>query len=215
MRRQITYIPEYQLIAILFNANVNIISLASSVNKHAHVDLAYTGDLGSYDATLSTEFKFVTFSDDNKISKTTIFLLHNKTQANIQNPVQDLFSNEELLTQRYLIGNKSSIYNHKNLISSDYCFIVSYPLGQPKPTDLLNKLKKMSIINTAIEINFDDFHMFGNLSEEIELYIDEYNYNLKCKQTDLSKNRRKILSERSKATGDKVETTERMVFPNL
>jgi len=215
MRRQITYVPEYQLIAILFNANANIISLASSVNKHAHVDLAYTGDLGSYDAILSTEFKFVTFSDDNKISKTTIFLLNNKTQVNIQNTVQDLFSNEELLTQRYLIGNKSSIYNHKNLMSSDYCFIVSYPLGQPKPTELLSKLKKMSIINTAIEINFGDFHMFGNLSEEIELYIDDYNYNIKCKQTDLSKNRRKLLSARSKATEVQFEATERMVFPNL
>lgn len=215
MRRQITYIPEYQLIAILFNANANIISLASSVNKYIHVDLAYTGDLGSYDATLSTEFKFVTFSDDNKISKTTFFLLNNKTQANIQNPVQDLFSNEQLLTQRYLIGNKNSIYNHKNLISSDYCFIVSYPLGQPKPTDLLNKLKKMDIVNTAIEINFNDFQMFGNLSEEIELYIDDYNYSIKCKQNDMSKRRRMLLSGRSEAKSGNAEVIERMIFPNL
>lgn len=215
MRRQITYIPEYQLIAILFNANVNIISLASSVNKHIHVDLAYTGDLGSYDTTLSTEFKYVTFSDDNKISKTTFFLLNNKTQANIQSPVQDLFSGEQLEVQRYLIGNRNSIYNHKNLISADYCFIVSFPLGQPKPTDLLNKLKKMDIVNTAIEINFNDFQMFGNLSEDIELYIDYYNYNIKSKQTDMSKRRRMLLSGRPEPNVGNAEVTERMIFPNL
>ncbi len=215
MRRQITYIPEYQLIAILFNANTNIISLASSVNKLAHIELAYTGELGSQDTSLSTEFKFATFSDENKLSKTTIFLLNNKSEAYIQKSTQDLFSDEKIMTQRYLIGNKSSIYNHKNLISSDYCFIVSYPLGQPKPIDMINKLKRISIINTAIEINFDEFQMFDNLSEEIELYINEYNYNIKCKQTDLSKSRKKLLSGRTSKIENKDTTIERMVFPNL
>ncbi len=88
-------------------------------------------------------------------------------------------------------------------------------MGQPKPTDLLNKLKKMDIVNTAIEINFNDFQMFGNLSEEIELYIDDYNYSIKCKQNDMSKRRRMLLSGRSEAKSGNAEVIERMIFPNL
>lgn len=215
MRRQITYSPEFQLIVVLFNANANIISLASTINKWAHIDLTYTGELGSYDTAMSMEFKFDTFSDENKLSKITVFLLKNKAEAVIQKSTSDLFAEEEMSIQRYLIGNKSSIYNHRNLISSDYCFIVSYPSGQPKPMDLLEKIKKMDIVNTTIELKSEDFQMFKNLSEEIELYINDYNFNIKSKLTDLSKNRKKILLERSAGIKKPVEDINRIVFPNL
>jgi len=200
MRRQITYIPEYQVVAILFNANIGIIPLACAINDLIHCDLSYTGDLDSMDSVLSIPFKFITFSNENAISKTTLFLLNNKSLQQVVSSSDNLFSKQELIVNRYLIGNKNSIYSHKDLLSSDYCLLISYPLGQIKPEAYITKIMKMNLVKMAIEIEFNRYKMFESLSQDVELYIDDYNR--KCKQQEAMNKRKLLIQNRAKLNGN-------------
>lgn len=199
MRRQITYIPEYQVVAILFNANVGIIPLACAINDLIHCELSYTGELDSIDSVLSIPFKFITFSNENKISKTTLFLLNNKSQQQIVSTSPNLFSSQDLIVSRFLIGNKNSIYSHKDLLSSDYCLLISYPLGQLKPEGYISKIMRMNMVQMAIEIEFNRYKMFESLSQDVELYIDDYNR--KCRQLETGNKRKLVIQNRAKLNG--------------
>lgn len=215
MRRQITYIPEYQVVAILFNANVGIIPLACAINDLIHCELSYTGELDSIDPNLSKPFKFITFSDENKISKTTLFLLNNKSQHQIVPSSQNLFSSQDLMVTRFLIGNKNSIYSHKDLLSSDYCLLISYPLGQLKPNGYISKIMKMNLVQMAIEIQFSRYKMFESLSQDVELYIDEYNR--KCRQLEADIKRKLVIQNRAKLSesASKKESVSRQISRKL
>ncbi len=197
MRRTIKFEPGFQHVAILFNSNADIISLASTLNKLTHSALTLTGALKSRDSILDKELEFIAFSHEDKIAKATMFLIKNKTEFKIQKKAYDLFSEEqEEIIHRQLIGSSNSIYTHKSLINSDYCIILSFPFCQHKPQNIISGIKKHPQIASFIEIDFENYSNLKDLSEEIEIYITEYN--VSCEQKACALKRSKILSKREK-----------------
>ncbi len=175
MRRYISYEPDYQQVVVLFNADHEIVALASMVNKINHCQLVYTGDLNSYDITTKKELFFHTFSFHDEATKTTIFLIKNKTSFFHESVPDDLFSNQKMLVQRNLIGSKNSIFKHKAFYNSDYSLIFSFPKCQQIPELFIQKMKIIKEIVALKIILFDDYPILSELTPEIELYIGEYN----------------------------------------
>lgn len=210
MRRTIKFEPDYQHVAILFNSNADIIPLASTLNKLTHSELTLTGELSSYDDLLSKELKFVTFSHEDKISKTTMFLIKNKTEFASENSTQDLFSHDKEIVQRFLIGSKNSLYSLKSLINFHYCIILSFPLCQHKPAHTLNRIKSHPQIINTVEIEFNNHPIFSDLSQEIELYINEYNQ--KCEQSMCAIKRNRLLSKPTEVKEDTTQKSDNRIY---
>jgi hypothetical protein len=209
MHGKIKYEPNYQQIAILFNSKLSIVQIGAYFNKLLGCELSVTGQLESYDEPSDNVFAFTIMSFESEICKTTMMLIKNKGFSINNQPTGLLFNDETLKLQKHLIGKKKiSIYSDKNLINTDYCFIISFPLGQSKPVSIISKIKKGEQIDTTIEIDLKKLDLSDTLMSEIEIHLIEYN-----KKNNLGINRRKILQGNS----IKVETPPptRIYFPNL
>ncbi len=210
MRRTIKFEPDYQHIAILFNSNADIIPLASTLNKLTHSELTHTGELSSYDDLLEKELQFVTFSHEDKVTKTTMFLIKNRTEFTSTKSTQDLFSHDEEIVQRFLIGSKNSLYSLKSLINFHYCIILSFPLCQHKPANTINRIKGHPQIINTIELDFNNHSIFSDLSQEIELYINEYNQ--KCQPNQSALKRNELLSKSKEVKKEASEKSEKRIY---
>lgn len=211
MRRQIKYEADYQQFAIMFNTSMDIIQTAAYINKLISCDLSYTGELESFDEHLKLPFNFKAFSDEDPASKLTYILIQNKTCSKHSQTTGSLFESEEFIIQKNILGDKktNSIYHHKNFSNPDFCFIISFPHCQIKPT-FISKLKDNDKIQTSIEINMNEFTVFDDLMGEIEQYIDKYNS--KNPQMDLSNYRKQVIKKQKEA---KAENANRIIFSTL
>jgi hypothetical protein len=213
MRRFIKYEPDYQQIAILFNADADIVVVASLINKLSHTQLVYTGDLCSYDEDLGKELNFHAFSYNDESSKTTMFLIKNKTEFINENSPIDLFSDQKMVVQRHLMGAKNSVYKMKPLYNSDYCFILSFPKCQSKPELLINRLKSAKELIAARLVVFEDFNALSDLTQEIELYIVDYNK--RNSHSQLASKRRDVLFVNNQAVAEPINNAQRIIFSDL
>ena len=213
MHRKIIYEQDYQQIAIIFNTKLNIIQTATYLNKLISCELSLTGELESYDTESTNLFKFSTLSFEDELSKTTMFLIKNRGVSTINQPTGSLFSDETTELQKYLLGNKNSIYTHKNLINTDYCFMLSFPPGQKKPAGLISKLKTSDKIQTLAEVNIKSFKFCDELTTEIEEHLNKHNK--ENSQSDLAIDRKRLFQKNSNTTKPVQQPSNRMFFPNI
>ncbi len=213
MRRSISYEPDYQQVVVLFNADQEILALASIVNRINHCQLVYTGDLNSFDVSVKKELFFHAFTYHDEASKTTFFLIKNKTFFNDENSPKDLFSDQNMLVQRNLIGSKNSIFKHKAFYNSDYCFIFSFPKCQQTPNIFIQKLKQMKEVVALKIISFDDYVVLSELTPEIELYISEYN---KMNNQNIHANKRRDLFLNDNSANQSIQNEpKRIIYTDL
>jgi hypothetical protein len=213
MHRKIIYEQDYQQIAIIFNTKLNIIQTATYLNKLISCELSLTGELESYDLDSENFFKFSTLSFEDETSKTTMFLIKNRGTSTLNQPTGSLFSDETTELQKYLLGNRNSIYTHKNLINTDYCFMLSFPPGQKKPAALISKLKTSDKIQTSIEVNIKSFKFCDDLTSEIEEHLNKHNK--ENSQSDLAIDRRRLLQKNANPVKSVQPASNRIFFPNI